>query len=563
MKKFFSGKLLKTTSSALLFTLCFNLCGSVLASHSESIYENQLTEDTLNEAIPESTTSESSESSTTTSQSSTFESTETSENSQSTSLDQSSAENTEDSATIENKSSDDSQTNVEQDIYRLYNPNSGEHFYTSNYNERVNLVKIGWKNEGIGWVSPQKSSTPVHRLYNPNTGDHHYTTDENEKNSLTNIGWRYEGINWYSDDSKTVAVYRAYNPNAKKAGSHNYTPDKNEQNHLVNIGWQNEGEAWYALKGGRPDNNVPEGPSIPQSTPKLDYQVYLQSYGWQPVVNSGAVSGSPNSGKRLEAIKINIPNSSVKGSITYSAHVEKIGWQSYVKDSQIAGTTGHSLRLEALKIKLTGDLEKYYDVYYRSYIEEKGWLGWTKNDGIIGSLGAAKRMEALEIRLVKKGETGPTLGSSYATADQFHNPAINRNKLLNTAASFVSTYKYNPTNNIFTSKYNRPHNGWCTLFIEYVFDKAGIGSLFYGGRYEWDPQVVYPYHKARGQVVSSPQPGDIAFVDWQGRGHITHAEIVESVGGNSVGCITGNWGNMVTRVNRPKSQVVAYIRPNY
>ena len=132
-------------------------------------------------------------------------------------------------------------------MHRLYNPNSGEHFYTANTKEKNDLVKLGWKYEGVGWNAPNKSNTPVYRLYNPNAGDHHYTLNLAEKNNLVKVGWNYEGIGWYSDDSKGVPLYRQYNPNAK-AGSHNYTTDKKEHDHLVSIGWRNENIGWYGMK---------------------------------------------------------------------------------------------------------------------------------------------------------------------------------------------------------------------------------------------------------------------------------------------------------------------------
>jgi len=59
-----------------------------------------------------------------------------------------------------------------------------------------------------------KSKTPVYRLYNKNVGDHHYTTSEKERDHLVKVGWRDEGIGWYSDDSKRTPVYRQYNPRA-------------------------------------------------------------------------------------------------------------------------------------------------------------------------------------------------------------------------------------------------------------------------------------------------------------------------------------------------------------
>ena len=145
---------------------------------------------------------------------------------------------------------DDSQkpsTATPVSMHRLYNPNSGEHFYTAADNEKNHLVSVGWKYEGEGWKAPEKSNTPVYRLYNANAGDHHYTLNANEKNALVKLGWNYEGIGWYSDDSKSVPLYREYNPNAK-AGSHNYTPNKNEHNFLTSNGWKDEGIAWYGLK---------------------------------------------------------------------------------------------------------------------------------------------------------------------------------------------------------------------------------------------------------------------------------------------------------------------------
>ncbi len=137
-------------------------------------------------------------------------------------------------------------------MHRLYNPNTGEHLYTSDINERDTLSKIGWNSEGIGWIAPQSSSLPVYRLYNPITegGDHHYTMDVKERDALRVLGWRYENIGWYSANKKDpngVPLYRQYNPN-QYAANHNYTADLNEHTTLVGLGWHDEGIAWYGLK---------------------------------------------------------------------------------------------------------------------------------------------------------------------------------------------------------------------------------------------------------------------------------------------------------------------------
>ena len=132
-------------------------------------------------------------------------------------------------------------------MYRMYNPTSGEHFYTGSKKERNTLIKAGWKYEGVGFKAPVKSNSPMYRLYNPNAGDHHYTASVKEKDQLVNAGWNYEGVGWYADDAKGVAQYRLYNPNAQ-SGSHHYTANDQERDNLKNIGWKYEGIGFYACK---------------------------------------------------------------------------------------------------------------------------------------------------------------------------------------------------------------------------------------------------------------------------------------------------------------------------
>lgn len=131
-------------------------------------------------------------------------------------------------------------------MQRLYNPNSGEHFYTASIDELNFLTAAGWHHEGVGWYAPTNGND-VYRLYNPNAGDHHYTTSSGERDALVAAGWKYEGIGWKSGGS--VPLHRGYNPNAK-AGAHNYTTSKGEHDMLVSVGWHDEGIAWYGTKAG-------------------------------------------------------------------------------------------------------------------------------------------------------------------------------------------------------------------------------------------------------------------------------------------------------------------------
>lgn len=128
-------------------------------------------------------------------------------------------------------------------VYRLYNRNSGEHFYTPSLNEATFLVSAGWEDEGKAWNSTE-NGVPIYRVYNPNAGDHHYTLNKNEVTTLVSLGWNDEGIAWYgSPNEEATAVYRLYNPNAK-AGAHHFTMNRNERDRLIDSGWQYEGIAF-------------------------------------------------------------------------------------------------------------------------------------------------------------------------------------------------------------------------------------------------------------------------------------------------------------------------------
>lgn len=132
-------------------------------------------------------------------------------------------------------------------MHRLYNPNSGEHLFTKDTNEKNVLASIGWQYEGIGWFAPREGGEPVYRVYNPNSGDHHYTMDPEERMALIGYGWMDEGIGWYSDPQQRVPLLRQFNPNAV-TGTHNYTKDEAEAATLVSHGWIAEDIAWYGVQ---------------------------------------------------------------------------------------------------------------------------------------------------------------------------------------------------------------------------------------------------------------------------------------------------------------------------
>ncbi len=131
-------------------------------------------------------------------------------------------------------------------VFRVYNPNNGEHFFTTSAVEVDRLVDFGWNDEGIAWYSPSTGDT-VYRLYNPNVGDHFYTASASERDLLRSIGWKSEGMAFRAGGD--TPVYRLYNPNTK-AGAHMYAASETERDNLVKAGWNYEGVGWKVISNG-------------------------------------------------------------------------------------------------------------------------------------------------------------------------------------------------------------------------------------------------------------------------------------------------------------------------
>ena len=152
-------------------------------------------------------------------------------------------------------------------VYRLYNPNSGEHVYTMGVAEKNNLVHLGWGYEGVLGTSyytmPGQTygKVPVYRLYSKNSGEHLYTINTNEVNQLKNYGWVNEGIVFYDATilpwNQETTVERLYNPNS---GQHFYTANWDERDYLKKIGWKDEGEA-FSFTSPEPPQSGPLSPA--------------------------------------------------------------------------------------------------------------------------------------------------------------------------------------------------------------------------------------------------------------------------------------------------------------
>ena len=155
----------------------------------------------------------------------------------------------------------------------------------------------------------------------------------------------------------------------------------------------------------------------------LNFQAYVQDFGWQKAVGNGKVAGTVGQGKRIEALLINFMDGTTN-MIQYNAHVQNIGWQGWKESGAVAGTAGKNLRLEAVRIRLVGEYAQVLDIYYRAHVQNGGWLGWAANGEPAGTAGASLRMEAIQIQVVPKGTKVDRGGKAYFEKAPANIPAI-------------------------------------------------------------------------------------------------------------------------------------------
>ncbi len=140
---------------------------------------------------------------------------------------------------------------TEGPIYRMYDPNRGEHIYTKKWADVEALLEWGWIHENDSDFTVvnamDEDAVPVYRLYNPNFGGMHYYTDNAEDAKyLASVGCNYEGISHYvykASSTKGTPQYRLYNPNSP-SGEHIWLSDESGINMLIEAGWIYEGICW-------------------------------------------------------------------------------------------------------------------------------------------------------------------------------------------------------------------------------------------------------------------------------------------------------------------------------
>lgn len=126
-------------------------------------------------------------------------------------------------------------------VTRLYNPNDGNHWFTTQEQTVNNLASQGWQVEGKAFEAFGKE-LPTYVLTSPR-GYYHFTANQEEINGLVAKGWQLGEIVFHAAKSG-IPIYRVYNPNA---GVHHFTANMEELANLTSLGWQDEGVAYHVL----------------------------------------------------------------------------------------------------------------------------------------------------------------------------------------------------------------------------------------------------------------------------------------------------------------------------
>ena len=149
--------------------------------------------------------------------------------------------------------------NVTANVYRVYNPNNGDHVYAFNA-EAQNLFMVGNEVEDpeFSAVRSESKSIPnvsvsVYRVYDPNSGEH-LNVSQAEGAALVRQGWTWDNngkaMFYVPLGASDVELYRVYLPTAKNAGRHVYAP-ADEAKILVNRGYLYDynGNSVYTFMG--------------------------------------------------------------------------------------------------------------------------------------------------------------------------------------------------------------------------------------------------------------------------------------------------------------------------
>ncbi|MBI5756994.1 MAG: hypothetical protein HZA46_00585, partial [Planctomycetales bacterium] len=152
-------------------------------------------------------------------------------------------------------------------MHRAFNPHVDFHFFTLSVSQFSNAVNQGWRDETTGqatfalFETPTPNAQPLFRLYNLQKGNHYYTPNAAERDYLVSlvppnhpqfgtVGWRDEGIEGYvltAPAPGATQLYRLYN---RTSGVHLFTHDAANMNLILTLfpqSWERHADLGYGF----------------------------------------------------------------------------------------------------------------------------------------------------------------------------------------------------------------------------------------------------------------------------------------------------------------------------
>lgn len=202
-----------------------------------------------------------------------------------------------------------------------------------------------------------------------------------------------------------------------------------------------------ALAAGLCAGMVPGSAYAEETELKAVYNGFFNGIGWGVQREDNTLCMAP-AGRYMTAMKASVINQpeGMSGTIAYQANVSGSGWVDWVENFGDLGVTDADTPMEAVRVKLTGDLEKNYDVYY-SVFQAGVWTEWVKNnEAMAGVEGQGYWVEGIKISIVAKGgevppdqpavpAVDPTRPMVALTFDDGPNPSVT-NRILNSLESY-------------------------------------------------------------------------------------------------------------------------------
>lgn len=122
-------------------------------------------------------------------------------------------------------------------FFRLFNPRTNDHFYTTDIAEKNTAIRRGFVDEGIVgaiFTADGIRKTPLFRLFKKSTGDYFYTVNPFERDAAIASGYVFEKVAGYVQtdppDPGSLPFFRLYN---RGLSSHFYTTNLVERKRAV------------------------------------------------------------------------------------------------------------------------------------------------------------------------------------------------------------------------------------------------------------------------------------------------------------------------------------------